>query len=302
MDARLAPDIVYGGGSGSPGRQSNPYLAPSMDTGGRGLIDNRAGYNQTRKGAVGLGIGSYRTLRAAPAIKAAANIAVGAHVVSGTAMTLVSSTGAGVTVLATALQVWASGNIVPVGALALDGAPGLVNFGQANPAGLYPLAWYDWTLALTRCVSITGVSAGSGGNLLVSGADPYGYPMTQLITLAAGVNTVNSTKAFKFIYSVVPQFTDPNNVSVGTADIFGFPMRADNIEDVVIWWNSALVTANTGFVAAVTTNPSTNLLGDVRGTYAVQSASDGTKVLSFMQLPGLARSVTSVGVWGVAQV
>jgi hypothetical protein len=302
MRAAMAPEILYAGGTGSPGRQTNIYLAPSMDTGGRGLLDNRVGYNQTRKGAIGIGIGSYRTLRANPATKAAANIAALAHVVSGTPMTLVSTTGAGVSVLATALTVWGSGNIAPVNALALDGAPGLVNFGAANPSGLYPLSWYDWTLSLARCVSVTGVAAGSGGTILVSGADLYGYPQTQLMTLAAGVNTVNSTKAFKFIYSVVPQFTDANNVSVGTADIFGFPMRADNIEDVTIWWGSALQTANTGFVAAVTTSPSTNLLGDVRGTYAVQSASDGTKILSFMQLPGLARSVTSVGVWGVTPV
>lgn len=131
--------------------------------------------------------------------------------------------------------------------------------------------------AISRCVSVTGVASGSGGTVTISGWDIYWQPMTQTITLAAGANTVNSTKAFKAIKSVVPNFTDTHTVAVGTADIIGMPLRSDLFEQTMLFDASALLTASTGYVAADATSPATSTTGDPRGTYALQTAADSTR-------------------------
>lgn len=156
----------------------------------------------------------------------------------------------------------------------------------AGGCGLY----FDPTQAITRCLSATGVSAGSGGTITFNGWDIYGAPMTDTITLAAGVNTVNTLKAFKYLKSVVPNFTDGNNVSIGTADILGLNLRSDLFEQTMIWDAAALITANTGYTKADLTSPATATTGDTRGTYALQTASNSTnrttiyQNLSFQQL------------------
>ena len=99
---------------------------------------------------------------------------------------------------------------------------------------------------------------------------------------------------------VVPDDTSASTVSVGTADVFGFPLRADAFAYVPIYWNNTLITASTGFVAAVTTDPATVSTGDVRGTYAVQTASDDTKKLQVFWRPNAA-NISQVGQFGVAQ-
>lgn len=302
ITARPGPEVIYGDrnppGTGATG-SNNPQLGPSFVRGGFMLIDPRVGYNVTRKGVVGLGAEYRRCLAAAPSAKATANIAALANVSSGVAMTLVSSSGAGVTVLAAALQVWASGNTIPANALALDGAPGLITYGIADPAGLFAVNAYDNSKAIARAVSITDAASAAGGDFLVSGYDVYGYPQTETITAAAGASTTNGKKAFKFITSVVPQFTDAHNYSVGTTDIFGLPLRADQFDQALIWWNSALITASTGFVAADATSPATATTGDVRGTYAVQSAADGTKRLVVAVGIGETNSCLPTGMFGV---
>lgn len=302
ISAQPGPMVVYGDrnplGTGATG-SNNSSLAPSVVRGGYMLFDPRVGYNATRKGFIGLGMDYRRVLTGQPAAKAAANIAALANAASGVAMTLVSATGAGVTVLGAAAVVWASGNTIPANSLALDGAPGLLTYGIADPAGIYAANAYDNSKALARAVQITGVVNTAGGDFLVSGADLYGYPQTETITAAAGVATTNGKKAFKFIYSVTPQFTDAHNYSVGTTDIFGFPLRAAQFDQALVWWDSTLITANTGFVGADTTSPATATTGDVRGTYAVQSAADGTKRLCMAVGIAEATCVTAAGAFGV---
>jgi hypothetical protein len=169
-------------------------------------------------------------------------------------------------------------------------------FGQSNTVYLWnPQA------VVSRAVSVTGSASATGGNILISGYDIYGVPMSEVIAAPASATTVNGKKAFKYIASVVPQFTDAHNYSVGTTDIYGLPLRADFFSDVAINYNNAVVTANTGFTAAVTTSPATTGTGDVRGTYALQSAADGSKRLSIRQfiLPANAGSLT--GLFGVTQ-
>lgn len=159
--------------------------------------------------------------------------------------------------------------------------------------------------AVGRCVSITGSASSAGQNFTVRGYDVYGYPISEVIAGPAGASTVNGKKAFKYIASITPTSTEAQNYSVGTTDIFGLPLRHDRFEQVQIYYNGALITANTGYVAAVTTSPATATTGDVKGTYAVQSATDGTKRLTVYQTPSTLQQLNAypsnpVPMYGVA--
>ena len=169
-------------------------------------------------------------------------------------------------------------------------------FGQSNTVYL----WNPQSL-IARAVSVTGSASSTGGNILISGYDIYGVPMSEVIAAPAGASTVNGKKAFKYIASVVPQFTDAHNYSVGTTDIYGFPLRSDFFGDVSINYNATGVTANTGYTAAVTTSPATTTTGDVRGTYALQSAADGSKRLMIRQFVLAANMGSISGLFGVTQ-
>jgi hypothetical protein len=264
---------------------TNPESAPSCFLEGTALLDPRPFYTYDPGQNFGamtaaIGQGSFQTLAAVPSVKSAVNIAVAANAVLNTPMTLVSTSGAGVTVGVSITN--ALTGLVVTGLLALDGSATLQPFGSAATIQL----WNPVNL-LSRAVTITGVAAGIGGNFLISGYDIYGFPMSQLVAVPAGVATTATLKAFKYIASVTPQFADAHTYSVGTADVFGFPLASQALwVDTMINWNGANIAANTGYLAAVTTT-ATTATGDVRGTYAVQSASDGTKALILMQTPQL---------------
>lgn len=287
-----------------PPGSAGPNPPPSIDCGGSAIQDPRLPYNTansaTGAGVIGwLGPAGSKVTSAAPSTAAVNNIAAAANPASGTPMALVSSTGAGVTVVPAGGTFMFPNytNLIPAGALAIDGLPGFVAVGTHNVTG-----FYDPTKGIARRVSVTGVGSGSGGPVTIKGADWYGYPMSQTITLGAGANTVNSTKAFKFITSVTPGFSDTHAISVGTADGFGLNLAADFFGDVVIYWNGIRTLLAT-FTAAVTTTASATT-GDVRGIFIPPDAADGTKRLDIFVTPSLARitqNPQSTGLFGVPQ-
>lgn len=140
-----------------------------------------------------------------------------------------------------------------------------------------PALFLDDRQAVTRCVQVAGTAAGcTGGTFLVTGYDTYGVLLTQLITVAAGASTTFSAKCFKYILSVVPQFTDTtagHTYTVGTGDVFEFAARADTWEFTGAAFGGVTVPTSTGFLPAVTTSPATNLTGSVRGT--IQTGTNG---------------------------
>lgn len=297
------PHIIYGKRPPLGNSNENPYLAPSLVYGGFGFYDPRGGYNVTKTGALGLFAGDGAAVNQVPALLAANNIAASQTPVAATPLTLVSTTGAGITVLATALTVWPSGNLIPVNALAIDGAPGLVSFGSNAEAGSFsPVTLYDPTKAIARAVRVHSVGADTGATFKVVGFDIYGFPMTETITGASGADA-NGKKAFKFVTSITPAGTlSGSAVTVGTQDVYGFPLVTSFFHEALIFWNSASITANTGYVAADATSPATATTGDVRGTYAVQSPSDGTKRLALYVSPSVANiALSTVGMFGVTQ-
>lgn len=141
-----------------------------------------------------------------------------------------------------------------------------------------PGLFFDPRQGVSRGVRCVGTGGGcSGGNFLVSGYDVYGMAMSELITVAAGANTGWSKKAFKYISSVVPQFSDAQNYTVGTSDVFGMVCRNDQVELVSATFNLLQITDGVGLTAAVTT-AATTTTGDVRGSIQVSASGGGTPI------------------------
>lgn len=303
--AFTGPLVVFGDrnplGTGATGT-TNPDKGPSLFWGGAGLFDPRGGYNRYRSGALGFSATSrIPVIDFVPSTISAVNIAASQSPGAG-AITIVSVTGAGITVLAATTVVWPSGNTIPVAALAIDGAPGLVAFGNTSQSnsGYTAISIYDPTKTSARNVRITSGGNDSGITFTVAGYDVYGYAMTETIT-GANAGVAAGAKTFKFITGVTHTGTVAGTVTIGTGDVYGFPIRADTLGYIDVVWNAALITATTGFTAAVTTSPATATTGDVRGTYAVQSASDGTKRLQVFITPSVANLGSITGLFGVTQ-
>lgn len=294
------PLIVYGQPPLVAGIASdyNQDLAPSFFWGGEALIDNRFGYFPGGSDAnIVYGFsqtGSYCVLDQAPATMATNNIAAAQVPVTAVPLTLVSASGAGITIGAS-VQSANTGQTV-TGLLVSDGAPGVVTFGSGANHKLY-----DPTKAIARNLRYTSVGNDSGATVTAVGYDIYGFRMTETVTLA-NAGLVSGKKAFKFIQSITATGTlSGSNLSVGTGDVFGFPARVDNFFYTRTTWNNAGITATTGFVVADTTSPATAATGDVRGTYGVQSASDGTKKLQvFLDIP-VANIGSVSGIFGQTQ-
>ena len=259
----------------------NPDAAPNLSWMGIGVRDPR----YLAHVAAGANVGGYPNqdcgwyfsgagviaIDEVPNPAVATNIAASQSTTVGGLLTLAGAS-SGITVLTSPLTILATGRVVPAGALVLDGTPNWVGSGQSG-------AFSFWNPAngISRCLAV----AGTGVNVTIHGYDVYGVPMTQTITSAS-----NTTKAIKFIGSIVSNAI-ATVVTVGTIDTIGLPLYAANFSAVKISYGDppggTLITAATGFLAGVTTAASATT-GDVRGTYALQTPSDGTLKLSIRQV------------------
>ena len=159
---------------------------------------------------------------------------------------------------------------------------------------------------LGRAVSVTAASGATYTTASVNGYDIYGYPMTENITITAG-STVNGKKAFKYIKSVVLSGGTADTThaySVGTADVFGFPVRSDTFGDIIVNNASSLVattliTAATNYLPSDRTTPS-DTTADVRGTFAATSSSGANKLI-VRQSPQAYMVPYTTGLFGLTQ-
>jgi hypothetical protein len=296
MTAMEGPLIVYNNRN-PPGQGGtvNPNKGPSFFGQGTGVIDDRAGYNVVRWGALGWAGSSganIGVINQVPQTLTATNIAGTNTATSGVAITLVTTANSGVTLVgSTGVTVWASGNVIPANTLVLDGLPGIISPYQAvaqPSSGNTMISLYDPTKAIARNVRITCSGDDHLGTFLVQGYDLYGFAMSETI---AGVTTAvaSGKKAFKFISSITPGGTVSSTaLTVGTGDVFGFPIRVNTVSYANVWWaGSMAVTATTPFGTASlftfadTTSPATSTTGDPRGTIYVGTAtpSNATRAL-----------------------
>lgn len=343
------PDIIAGtmfmAGSSS---EYNPDAGPSIVYQGDALPDVRYSLpkDNLTLGSVRAHLSSPYILMtdAVPAASAATpvNIAAAANVTNGTAMTLVTVAGAGIspntpllpfgastvvnalaldfgfttvnttsgstTVTITTPKLFYPGQwlVIPNGAtptttlitqvvsvgtttMVVSVAPGVTNsslpvgsgnifspyFG-GNPAtysvpyiaaGVAAIA--DPAQTISRGIGIAGSTSAVGGTFVCKGYDLYGQAQTENVIHPGGTAVQYGRKTWKFISSITPQFSDANNYSVGTSDVFGFSVRNDKWEYDNFYVAGAFLTVSTGWTAADTTSPATATTGDVRGTIQV---------------------------------
>lgn len=299
--ANAGPQVIFGQASA---QDYNADWGPSLFTNGGGILDPRVPYTYAPGGVSPfygfLGFTHIPVIQQIPSALAANNIAASQTPVAGTALTLVSSTGAGITVGVSITR--ADTGVAVTGLLAIDGAASGTAFG-AGPAGAGgPVTIWNPATLIARAVRVHSAGDDSSATFMVKGYDIYNYPITETIT-GGNAADANGKKAFKYIASITPAGTlSGSAVTAGTTDIIGLPIRADFVNETELSVNGAWITASTGFTAAVTTSPATATTGDVRGTYALQTASTGgTNRLGFYQSPQVANISSITGLFGVTQ-
>jgi len=164
-----------------------------------------------------------------------------------------------------------------------------------------------WPLDVARNVTmiVTHASSIVALSCVVTGFDQYGALMTETLAVTATGTSKTATgkKAFKSILSYA--FTSAGNATTDTAglqwgNVLGLPYRVDMAERVVPLGN-AIVDVSGTVTKADDTSPATTSTGDVRGTFAPNSAPDGTKKYAALVFPTDDSVAQPLGLFGNVQ-
>jgi hypothetical protein len=137
----------------------------------------------------------------------------------------------------------------------------------------------------------------------VSGYDYYGQAMSEIITVAVAGTAVTGKKAFYQVSGATIAGSATACV-IGTSDKLGIPVRVTNVAYVASVKSNDTLAQDAGTFVAADTATATTSTGDVRGTYAPATASDGlVRTVMGILLPGIAvgPNSTRVGALGVTQ-
>lgn len=297
----MGPFFAPGALGSPPVGDYNDTPGPSGFAHGMGLVDTRyfpqPGGDVTNVLPQWYATNDILVVDQVPSALSATNLIPAAVPVAGTPMTLATAS-TGITVVPTGgFSLGGNFPTVPAGALVMDVNPALIQLGTLGGG----VSCYDPRTAVCRNVRVTCSGNETGNTFAVVGADWYGNLVHETVSLGtAGV--YSSKKALKFFISGTANGTlSGSNISVGDGDVYGFPLASWEFDLVNIWWNSALITSTTGYTAALAlATPSTATTADVRGTYATQSSSDGTKKL-FVQLSPAPWNISQNGLFGNPQ-
>jgi len=156
-------------------------------------------------------------------------------------------------------------------------------------------------LDLPRAVKVN--SSTTARAFTVSGYDYYGQAMSEVITVVTAATAVTGLKAFYQI-SGVTIAGSATAVVVGTSDVLGLPVRVFNVAYVASVKSNNTLAQDAGTFVAADTATATTTTGDVRGTYAPATASNGiVRTTMGILLPAIAvgPNATRVGALGVTQ-
>lgn len=295
VSAWAGPLVAFGQ---SPTSDYNPHGGPSLFLDGAGLLDPRVPFTYVPGMRPGkpfygfLGTTHIPVLDVTATAGATSALAAAQVPTAGTALTLVSSTSAPITV-GVSINRSDTGAAVS-GLISIHGSASGTAFGQNN----HPVFIWDPTTLAARNVTITSVGDDRGGTFTVRGYDIYGYPMTETITGANTGATASGLKAFKYVASITPAGTlSGSNVTAGIGTAFGLPLRVDAYGYLYGTQSTSAITSGNTTVAD-TTSPATATTGDVRGTIA----STGTTRIVVHVTPTVANvAAGATGLFGVTQ-
>lgn len=281
----------------------NPEGGPSFFAHGTMLLDLRQQYtyipgqNFGKQTCGWISVGC-QTIDQVPYTATINNIAAAQTATAGTALTLVSASATGITAGVSIVR--ADTGATVTGLLAIDSAMTTVTFGSAGTIQVW-----DPTKAVSRNLRISCNGADQTSTFVIRGYDLYNFPLSETVTGTAGTATtavvVSGVKAFKYVASVTPAGTlNSTGLTVGTGDVIGLPIRADRWSELFGTLGNTSITVGTGFTAAVTTT-ATATSGDVRGTYALQTAANGVNRLTIKQFPLPSNLNSTAGITGVSQ-
>ena len=163
-----------------------------------------------------------------------------------------------------------------------------------------------YALDVPRALIIT-IGAGTIANqtITISGYDYYGQSMSEAIaTGTTQSTTVSGKKAFYIVTSITTTGAVGGTVAVGTTDLLGIPVRVTNVAYVTSVKSNSTLAQDAGSFVAADTATATTTTGDVRGTYAPATASNGiVRTVMTIALPGIAvgPNATRIGALGVNQ-
>jgi len=164
-----------------------------------------------------------------------------------------------------------------------------------------------YQLDVPRALSVTTASGSpTTSNITITGFDVYNQPMSEVIASSAVASTkVDGVKAFFTISGITSSASTTVNITVGTTDILGIPVRVTSVPFLAtVKFGTALAADAGAFTAADATNPATTTTGDVRGTYVPSAATNGVKrLVAGILIPGIAcgPNATRLGALGVNQ-
>lgn len=312
ITALTGPSIVFGLTQTSTGgvTEYNEQAGPSLFYQGLGILDSRPFYAYQPGQGVEypvygwFGVDRVMAVDQVPTTAAENSIAATQSATTATTRTLTLNTTNGANTTVGVSIVRADTGATVTGLIAIDSAMSTVTFGSAATINM----WSPET-SLARCVRIEGSSNDSAGGFTINGYDIYGYPMTETLTgsisTTAGSTFVVTRKAFKYIASITASGTiNSTGVTVGVADIYGFPLAVNDGSKVLIGISSgtsfSFVTTSTGITVASTVATQTSTTPDVRGTWSSTTVADGTRRYAFYISPSPA-ALGSTGLFGGTQ-
>ena len=289
INANSGPNINYGvvlSASGAA-NEYNEERGPSLCDLGEGLLDPRPNFGYKPGNRVGAPVYAWAGLFGGPVIDQipttlnTSGIAASQSATAATG-TLTLQTSAGSSSFTTISGFVPStytglSNPSSITVLGIDCAPGTPFGGLAFGSGGTVNLW-DPTHAITRALTFNSTGTNTGATFTVNGFDLYGFAMHATAASTATNVSATTLKAFKYIQSITWSGAGSTTVYVGTADVYGFPMKCDHPAYTTIWWGASsiatLVTlANHAFASSATATSST---GDVRGTFTSSAASNST--------------------------
>lgn len=306
---------------------SQPATAgPSADLCALGIQDARLRYNTAASAAGGPEVimwadpGSYPVLTGQPGPVGADVIAPAQVPVANKPMTLAtvpwSSSPSNTGVNSSLVTLYPAIYTVPAGgAVFIERVPTYNSFGHGRSK-----VWlYEPSTMISRPITVTSAGNDSGATMQILGIDIYGYLVHYNIPMAnAGVASPFLGKCLKAVISATPVGTlSGANVSIGTADAFGFPFWGSGdavglYSQVEGWWATAAMfggspgaTWNPG-AALGPNNPQAANSSDVRGSFGVPagSPSNSTSYLEMHMRPniqGMAKNGINIGMFGNPQ-